>query len=485
MEYVWYGLLLVFGIFVILISIALIRAIWIEKEPIPYVQKPIDEKLQLQYGQSLSAMIQVPTVSHRDQVHTALFEQLQNVMANQFPTLYEHTSHHVFDNGALVWIWKGKDSSIAPLVLMAHQDVVPADEALWKHPPFGGVIEDGVIYGRGTMDTKNTLFAIFQAGEEWVKQSFVPTSDIYFCSSADEEVSGGGARATVEWLKELGIRPGMVLDEGGAVVTGALPSSKMPLALIGVLEKGYVNLKISAQSSGGHASMPPKNTPIARLAKFVTHVENKYPLKTKMIPEVKQLFEKAAPSMKLPYRFLFGNMWLFKGLLTKLLPIISPYGRAMLSTTMAFTMMEGSKAENVIPFEAFILCNVRTHPIQGIQSTLEALEPIAKKYRVKIEALNGREASPTTSTASSGYQFLSKAIQVIYPESLVTPYIMLGGTDSREYTDISDCVLRFSPMRATNEELKKIHGIDESISLHVLAESVQFYKYIIEHYESN
>ncbi|MDD5293229.1 MAG: M20/M25/M40 family metallo-hydrolase, partial [Candidatus Izemoplasmatales bacterium] len=230
------------------------------------------------------------------------------------------------------------------------------------------------------------------------------------------------------------------------------------------------------------SSTPPKHTPIARLAAFVNHVEKRFPLKTQMIDEVRDMFLSASRSMRFGYRMLFGNMWLFKGLLTRLLPIMNPYGRALLSTTIAFTMMKGSDAENVIPSEAYVLANLRTHPIQGIEDSVRVLSKIARKYQVECEILEGREATPIVNTKGDSYRFLEQQIRKNFPDVLVSPYVILGGTDARFYTRISDSALRFSPIRVTNNDLKKMHGIDESLKLNALWEAVRFYRSMMTDY---
>lgn len=469
------------GIIVIPLLIALIRTFTIyEKDP----EKPATsypETTLLKYGKGLQKLIHHQTIAYKDRENLEPFLKMQSEMEQLFPLVSQHLEKTVFPGGSMIWKWKGKNDQ-APLVLMAHQDVVPAPKAEWSEDPFSGKIKNGEIIGRGTFDTKCTLYAFFQAAEELLEQGFLPDTDIYLSSSSDEEVSGVGAELAVAWLESQNVQPGLVLDEGGAIVSGALPSVNRPIALVGVIEKGYLNLKFSAKSSGGHSSTPPKNTPIARLAAFINQVEKHFPLQTKMIDEVRDMFETSAKSMKFGYRFLFGNMWLFKGLITWLLPKINSYGRAMLSTTIAFTMMKGSDAENVIPAEAYVLCNLRTHPIQGIESTVQILTEIAKKYDVACEVLEGREATPIVNTSGKKYQFLVETIHESFPDVLVSPYVILGGTDARFFTKISDSALRFSPIRVTSEDLKKMHGIDESLKLEALAEAVDFYKALIQKY---
>ena len=478
--YIILGLL---GVFIILLLIALVNAIIIKDRNTELKPIEMDKVKTEEYAKEFSKMIQVQTVSFsKEENNVESFDQLQKVMKDLFPNVYKTVEETVFDSRALILKWPGK-SSEKPMVLMAHQDVVPANKNDWDHDPFSGDITEDDIHGRGTLDTKCTLYAFFKAVDELIESGYVPEQDVYLSSSSDEETSGTGALSSIEYLSSKGVQPYFVLDEGGAIVTGALPSVSKPLALIGVLEKGYVNFTIKAKSKGGHSSTPPKNSPIARLSAFVNQVETKFPLKTKMIPEVRDMFLNAAPAMSGPYRYLFGNMWLFKPLITFLLPKINPFGRALLSTTIAFTMQKGSDAENVIPSEAYIMANLRLHPIQGIQDTYEVLNKIAKKYDLTIEVSGDRDASPISKTDSDTYQYLTKTILRNFPDVLVTPYIMLGSSDCRFFSEITDSAYRFSPTRLDNSELSKMHGKNESIKKVTITEAVVFYKDLITNYK--
>jgi len=309
--YIGLGIL---GIFVILILIAFVNTIIIKDRNMGVSPLDTDPKTSDQLARRFSKMIQVKTLSYtKEKKNIEAFQTLHSVMEELFPNVFSKLDKVEFEGGSLLLKWKGK-SSEKPMVLMAHQDVVPASKDDWTFEPFSGEVTDTEVYGRGTLDTKSTLFAFFQAVEDLLVDGFKPEQDIYLSSSTDEEISGFGAELAVEYLNKHKIKPYIVLDEGGAIVTGALPSANKPMALIGVLEKGYVNVKFTAKSKGGHSSTPPKNTPIARLSAFIHDVETHFPLKTKMIDEVRDLFLSAAPSMSGPYRFLFGNMWLFKPL---------------------------------------------------------------------------------------------------------------------------------------------------------------------------
>ena len=461
-----------------LLTIALIKTL-LMKEPKKGQPVKLNFDKQMDYALKFKEMVKVKTISYNESLQNSQpFIELKNVMRKLFSNVFKTMEVKEFKGESILLKWKGK-SAEKPIVLMSHIDVVPANKSDWDYDPFSGEIVGEEIFGRGTLDTKSTVFAFYQACEELIESGFIPSHDIYLASSTDEETSGFGASLTVEYLKENGVKPFLVIDEGGTVLSDALPSMKRPMAVVGILEKGYVDIKITAKSFGGHSSTPPKNTPLARLAAFINDIENNFPLKTKMIKEVETLFKNAAPSMSGIYKYLFGNLWLFKGLITKLLPKLSPFGRALLSTTIAFTMIEGSDAENVIPAEAYVIANLRTHPIQNVRESFEVIEKIAKKYDLTCEIVSSRETSPISDINGEGYKYLESIINKTFPDAITSPYVMLGGTDCRFYSEITDAALRFSPVRMNNEELKKMHGNNESIRIKSLVEATNFYQEII------
>ncbi|QWB99377.1 M20/M25/M40 family metallo-hydrolase [Mycoplasmatota bacterium] len=463
----------------ILLLIAWIRFIWI-KDRQSVTENKVDQNLALKYAKDLSKMIKIKTLSYDPKINNQeTFIQLKAKMKSMFPNVFHVMDIKEFEGQPILLHWKGKKNH-KPIVLMSHLDVVDVDAEKWDTDPFSGQIIDDEIFGRGTLDTKSTVFAFYQACEELIEQGYEPEQDVYLFSSTDEETSGPGASKAVDYLKSKNIKPFLVLDEGGAIVTHGLPTVKKPLAMVGIIEKGYANIKFSAKSSGGHSSTPPKNTPIARLSAFISDVEKHFPLKTKMIKEVENIFKVAAPHMKGYFRFLFGNMWLFKPLIVWLLPKISPYGRALLSTTIAFTMIKGSDQENVIPTNAYVIANLRTHPIQNVEQSFNALKKISEKYDIEAEILKSREASPLTDINGQAYTYLSQMISKVFPDVDTSPYVMLGGTDCRFFNQISDGALRFSPIRMDNSELSKMHGHNESIRITTLVEAVRFYQEVIK-----
>lgn len=474
---------IILGIIALLLIIALINTIIIKDRKEVKQALEVSDEEALELAKEFGEMIKVKTLSYEPEKNNfEKFDELHEVMEKLFPNVFKTMEKEYFEGGSILFKWEGK-SSKKPMILMAHQDVVPADKEGWDFEPFSGEVKDGKVLGRGTLDTKSTLYAFFRACEELIKEGFVPEYDTYISSASDEEISGTGALKSVEYLKNKGVKPYIVLDEGGAIVDDSFPSVKQELAAVGVIEKGYVNFKFIAKSKGGHSSTPPKNSPLARLAGFVNECETKFPMKTKMIPEVIAIFKNVAPKMSFGYRFLFGNMWLFKPLITALLPKISSFGRALLSTTIAFTMAKGSDTANVIPSEAYVVANLRTHPIQDIKDSLEVLTKIAKKYDLTVEVSDAREASPISSTSNEAYKYLVDTILKTYPNVFVAPYVMMGGTDCRFFSEITESAFRFSPVRMTNEDLGMIHGKNEAILSKSLLEAKVFYKEFIKQHK--
>ncbi|MBI9009497.1 MAG: M20/M25/M40 family metallo-hydrolase [Tenericutes bacterium] len=475
-------LYIILGLIAALLLAAFVNTIIIKdrsKLELPLEDDPIEREI---FANEFSRMIQIDTISYQKELdNIGKFKELHKVMEELFPNVFRIMDRKVFDGGSLLFKWTGK-SDAKPMVLMAHQDVVPANADDWEFEPFSGKVTDTEIYGRGTLDTKSTLYAFFKACDELIRDGFVPEQDIYISSATDEEISGDGALKSVEYLKKNGVKPYIVLDEGGAIVSDSLPSVKTPMAMIGVIEKGYCNIRLTARSKGGHSSTPPKNSPIARLAAFITECEKNFPMKTKMLPEVADIFKKAAPRMSFGYRFLFGNFWLFKPLITALLPMLNSYGRALLSTTIAFTMCKGSNAENVIPSEAYVIANLRTQPFQDVDESFEVMKKLAAKFDIEALITERRDSSPISSTSNAAYKYLLEIIAKNYPDAVASPYIMLGGTDCRFFSEITESAFRFSPVRLNNKELSKMHGKNESIKKTALTEAKRFYKdFIVQH----
>ena len=469
-------LLIILGIILLLLLIAVIKTLL--TKPLVSKYKPKrDKEREDKYASKLSKMVRYETVSIPDTNQRELFLGFHKVLEELFPLVHKHLEKTEID-GNLLFKWKGS-SSDKPILLMAHQDVVAA-EGKWEHDHFSGDYEEGKIWGRGSADTKCTLMAFMQAIEELLENNYIPTQDIYLSSSCTEEVGGDGCSKLVNHLKEKGIRPWLVCDEGGAIVDEPIGGIKGYYAMIGVLEKGQGNLLVSAKSNGGHSSYPPKNSPIARLSKFVTEIEKKDPMRVEFEKEVKAMFSSLANYGPFYYRLLFGNLWLFKPLLKILLPKISPQAAALLKTTVAFTMQSGSDGRNVMPQEATLNLNLRYIPHQGMKESNEIIKKIASKYDLSVEEVNCYDYLPPVNIDSDAYHYVEKIVNKVFEDLPTCPYIMTGGTDARFYQEICDACVRFGPVVYNKDQMKGMHGLNEYLDAYSLVGAVDFYKTIIE-----
>ena len=475
MKYVLYVVLAVVAILVILLLAAVIRTALMKTKKADYVPNP-DPKRTDEYVKKLSEMVQYETISKRGEVNTEKFLGFHKVLEKLFPTVHEKLEKTEID-GNLLFKWKGK-SSDKPILIMSHQDVVEATGE-WKYPPFSGEVAEGKVWGRGTSDTKCTVMAFLQAAEELLKEGYTPDCDVYIASSCTEEIGGDGAPKIVDYLDKQGVRLFLVCDEGGGIIQDPMAGIKGNFAMVGVFEKGYGDVKFIARSTGGHASAPPKNTPIARLSKFVAQVDKKNPFNVEFMPEVEAMFSKLAPYAGFGLRLIFGNLWLFKPLMKKLLPMISAQAGAMLSTTIAFTMSEGSNGYNVIPQEASICANMRFIPHQGTDNSLEVITNLAKKYNIETEVVYRGYPSPSVDINGEAFKMVESAINECFPGVGCSPYVVTGATDARFYSKICDSCVRFAPVIYGPEQMKGMHGLDENIECNTLQGAVDFYKKII------
>ncbi len=480
MKYVLFALLAIVVLVVLVLAVCALRAVKVKakentnKPAISWTKEEEDK-----YARVLSDMIKVSTVSKARGEDYSDFIELQKVMEKHYPNIFSTLEKHDFE-GNLLRVWKGSNPSKGAILLMGHQDVVPAAEKEWTRDPFSGAIEDGCIHGRGAMDCKSTLSAEWDAVEELIAEGFVPEEDIWLFSSVNEEISGGGAIDAAKYLKEKGIRLNAVLDEGGAVIGNVFPGLTKPCAAVGIVEKGFCNIKFTARGKGGHASTPPKNTPIARLGMFIAEVEKTDPFKRELVTPIPEMFTALAGHLIFPLRLVMSNLWLFKGLLAKVLPLFSPMAGAFVKTTCAFTMAQGSEAPNVIPDSASVICNMRPSVHQKAEESIEVLRQIAKKYDIETEVMLSRDPSNVADHNGKEFKYLQKCIEEAIPDVVPIPYLMTGGTDCRQFEIVSDSCLRFTPTRLTPEQLAAMHAANESIGVSALAEGVKFYKYYIK-----
>ena len=479
MGYVLLGLL---AVILVLLGIAIVRTLTI-KAPAPAACETIITKEECATAaRKLGAMVHIPSVSKREDEDLTEFYKLHAVMEEQFPLLHKNLEKTVL-TGTLLYRWMGSDPMKKPILLMGHQDVVPASNEGWRVDAYSGEVIDGALYGRGAMDCKSTMYVELQAVEELLAEGFTPSCDVYLEYSINEETGGDGAAAAVRYLKEKGIELALVIDEGGAVIEQAVAGMDRPYAVIGITEKGYMDLKITARGKGGHSSTPPRNTPAARLFAFANEIECKRPFEKKLLPEVVEMFAQMAPSFNFPMRLVLGNIWLFKPLLMQLMPIVSPFGEAVMATTCCFTMMQGSSAANVIPKEPYLVANLRTSVHQGCEASLAVMKKYAAKYDLDIEVIMQRDASPVSNIHSKEYAYVCDCVRKQFPDVGIAPYIIMGGTDCRHFHELTENALRFAPVRMTNAQSASCHAVDENVTVSALAEGVRFFKLFLKGYD--
>lgn len=470
-------LLIIPAVIVLLLLIAVVRTLLMPKKKSDYKANE-DEKESLRLAEKLSTMIKYDTTSHANIHEVDKFLGFHKVLEELFPLVHRNLEKTEID-GNLLFYWKGK-SSEKPILLMSHQDVVPA-EGEWKHEPFSGDISDGKVWGRGAADTKCTVMAFFEAVEELLKEGYTPPVDVYLASSCTEEWAGDGAPTIVNELKRRGVELFLVCDEGGCIITDPIGGVNGNFAMVGVFEKGKADVKFTAHSTGGHASAPTKNTPIARLASFVDDVEKHSPFKKKLMPEVSAMFTTLAPyASSFGMRLLLGNIWLFKPLIVAVLPAVSAQAGAMLRTTIAFTTQSGSDAYNVIPQEATLGANMRFIPHQGEKESLEIIENLAKKHGLDTEIIHTNDYTDPVDINGEAFKLVENVIGETFPGLASSPYVMTGATDAQFYQPICKNCIRFAPVIYGPDQMKGMHGVNECIEYNCLPGAVRFYKNLIK-----
>lgn len=434
-------------------------------------------KDEMIYAEKLSKMIQVETVSEKDKPNTEKFDRLHEVMKENFPLIFSKLDVTYIDSSLLIkWEGEGKRE---PILFMSHQDVVPASGD-WTEPPFSGAVKDGRIWGRGTVDTKCSVFCFMEAIEELLEDGYTPRGDVYIASSSTEEVRGSGAPKTVEYLQSRGVRLMFLMDEGGMIVDEPMGGVRGRYAMIGTVEKGTGNIVVSAKSSGGHASAPGKNTPIARLAAFICDIEKKNPNIVEFSPTLIEMFRRLGKNTDGALGFMMRHANGLRPILSRVLPSVSPKAAAMVRTTMAFTMCGGADAKNVIPEKAWVNINTRFIQHQGVEKTKEILAPYLKKYDLEADYSDCAEPQKAVDFNAAPFKLIEETLAEVYPGVTPTPYIMTGGTDAYFYAPVTDNAIRFAPLYIDKQQLESIHAVDENIYVSSLPKGVEFYKAVIK-----
>lgn len=433
----------------------------------------------------LAAALRFPTISSQlesESTKTA-FRDLHRFLEESFPQVHSRLAREVVADYSLLYTWPGSDSNLKPILLMSHLDVVPVvpgTEAAWTRPAFAGEIADGYVWGRGAMDDKVGVMGLLEAVERLLAEGFTPRRTIYLAFGHDEEIGGSqGAAQMAKLLAERGARCEYILDEGGVIASGIVPGISAPVAMVSVAEKGYLSLELAVEGAGGHASMPPAQTAIGILSAAIHRIEeNPQPLR--FTRTVEEMFAYLGPEMPFLQRAVFANLWLF-GPLARWQIASTPAGAATLRTTAAATMIEGGVKDNVLPPRARAIVNFRLLPGDTIPGTIERVRQVVADERVRIGVFlgTGNEPSRESDVSSPAFALLQRTAAEIFPEALLAPNLMVGGTDTKHYRELSENIYRFLPMRVDSQGLSRFHGVDERVSVENYGEIIRFYAQLI------
>ena len=435
----------------------------------------------------LSAAVQLKTIASPDDVdaNAAEFTALHALLQTSFPKAHAVLKREVVSKYGLVYTWPGSDPKAPGIGLMAHQDVVPiapGTEGDWQQPPFSGAVKDGFVWGRGSWDDKGNLMSIMEAVELLAASGYQPRQTLYLIFGNDEEISGmRGAAQIAKLFKERGIHLQFVLDEGLLITDGLLAGLSKPAALIGVAEKGYLSLQLTASATPGHSSMPPplaETSAIGMLSAGLARLEDKQmPLAIRGLS--REMFETLAPEMDGMNRVFLSNLWLFKPLIEQQLKKVASTN-ATLRTTTALTVFNAGNADNVLPGRAKATVNFRLLPGDTSDALVAHVGDAVKNPAITIAKVPGfSEASKVAATDAAGFQLINKTLRQLHPDVIVAPGLMIAATDSRYFDEVADNVYKFSPVRAKPEDLKRFHGTNERISTDNYVELVQFYHQLI------
>jgi carboxypeptidase PM20D1 len=482
--------ILVLAVLFLLAAFLLIRTyLYVQKasqeagKDLPGVELPNFEANKDETAKHLSEAIKLETVTHEDAAENdpATFKALHKLLEKMYPLVHKTMKREVVGEASLLYTWTGKDAGLEPVLFAAHQDVVPAEESSleqWAYPPFSGKIADGFIWGRGTLDIKSQLISLLDAAEALIKNGYKPERTVMFGFGSDEEVLGVGAKAIVALLKERGVHLAAMVDEGGCIYDGIIPGVNGLTGVIGVAEKGYLSLRVWVDAEAGHSSTPSKVTAtgvlIRALDKLVAH-----PFPSN-VNAVARMFASIASSASFMIQMAFANLWLFSGMVKKQL-LDNSETAATIRTTTAVTILRGGVKDNIIPGHAEAVVNFRLLPGESIALVCERIRKIMNDDRVQFEPVRGNawEASPVSPEDALAYQHIASTAHEFFPGIPFAPYIMLGGSDARNYYAICDNVYRFSPYAMTPSDLPRVHGINERISEDAFAMMVEyFYKLI-------
>ena len=476
------------------VGVSMVRAATTYKaKPIENANIGEEEKVDVErFIKNLSDAIKIPTIANRDEslVDWAPFDEFHAMLEKAYPLMHEKLEKQIISTRSLLYHWKSEHPEKEPIALLSHQDVVPVTpgtEDDWKYPAYSGEVAEGFLWGRGAIDMKNHLIGVCEAVETLLEEGYVPERDVYICFGHNEEVMAEGeicgADCMMRWFKERGIKLDSVLDEGGAILEAKVDKViDGHLAGVGIAEKGHVDFEISVNAKGGHSSQPPKHSALGELSRIVCKLENNQ-FKAELTPQLYSLFNEIGKNTTYPVRCVMSNLPVLKPLMTKICSEIPPVA-SMMRTTTAVTMANGSPAPNVLPQKATVNVNFRIMPGQTIDDVEAHIRKIAGP-KAEIKMVSGKNPSKISPTDSRAFNAIREICKEMDPKAIVAPYLVMGGTDARNYEDVCDNIYRYSPFLMDTALLLTCHGTNERIPLTSLKDGVVFFKKYIRELTKN
>ena len=442
-----------------------------------------------QAASRLAQALRVPTVSYSADllVDSESFARFRALLDANYPNVHRAMTREIVAENSLLFTWPGQDPSLAPILFSAHMDVVPAEgeeAARWTHPPFAGVVADGYVWGRGALDMKQALIGYIEAAEALIATGFVPKRTIFFAFSHDEELDSRGAEQIADLLRQRGMRLALTWDEGLVISTGSIPGVAPPVAIVGVAQKGYATVELSLSGAGGHASMPPGDPLMARMARAITALAD-HPPPARFAAPADQMLRYLGPDLPMLQRVALANRWLFEPIVLGSLEG-GEATNAVIRTTLAPTRIFASDSENVLPQTVRAIYNVRILPGDTLGGTLDHMRRQVDDPAIEIRAIgNAWEPSPVLDPTSGTFRTVEGVVRAVFPDVRVAPGLMFATSDTRRYGGLADRSVFFIPSRLEDTDLNRIHGIDERISTENFAEIILFYATLMRELAGN
>ncbi len=472
------------SLLVLVLAVCLLRMILLKTHQVQRVEPVTDLKIDARAAaERLGGALRFPTISHENgaNVDAAAFAGLHRYLEQTFPKVHAALTRETVGGYSLLYTWRGKQPNLPPILLLSHQDVVPVEpgtERSWTHPAFSGFLDGEWVWGRGALDDKMGMMGLLEAAETLLAAGFQPDRTVYFAFGHDEEVGGHGAAAIAALLKARGVRPAFLLDEGGAILEGAIPGLDRPAAMIGTAEKGSMSVELVAESAGGHSSMPLRHGAIGRLAAAIAKLED-HQMPAHLEGATRRSYQYLASELPFGQRFLLANLWLFSPLIEAQADA-DPATSSRLRTTTAPTIFQAGVKENVLPRQARAVVNFRLLPGDTVAAVLHHVrETVGPGIRVRAAGTLNGEASPESDVRAPEFGVLQRTLAQTFPGAIVAPNLLAGATDSRHYQGLTPNVYRFVPMRLKPADLPRLHGLDERLGIQNYGEIVRFYAQLL------